>query len=90
MTRRHLDVDDGHIGPVCERLAQEGVRVARVADDVEARFAEHTHDALAHQNVVLADDDSHGRRHAVKLYRGYLARHAGGRREAPARRTQPL
>src|SRR5205807_3862788 len=54
--RWHLDVDDSDVRLVCERLAQERLRIACLADDVEPGLGEQTPDSLAHQNVVLADD----------------------------------
>jgi hypothetical protein len=51
-----LDVDDRDIRLVRERLAQERLRIACLADDVEPDLHEQTRYSLAHQNVVLTDD----------------------------------
>src|SRR2546423_7095447 len=65
--RRHLDVDDCNIRLVRERLAQERLRIARLADDIEPRLHEQTRYPLAHQNVVLPDDYAQGLRHDETL-----------------------
>jgi hypothetical protein len=57
-TGRHLNIDDCHIGPVRERLAQEPLGVARLGDDVEARLDEQPRDSLAQQDVVLTEYDA--------------------------------
>ena len=41
-----------------ERLAQEVVGVTGLGRDVEPRLGEQTRDPLAHQNVILPDDDT--------------------------------
>src|ERR1700730_8735308 len=58
--RRHLDVDDCDIRLMCERLAQERIRIACLADDSEPGLREQTRYPLAHQNVVLPDDYAQG------------------------------
>jgi hypothetical protein len=58
-----LDVDDCDIRLMREGLAQERLRIARLADDIEAGLREQTRYPLAHQNVVLPDDHAQGLRH---------------------------
>ena len=55
--RRHLDVDDGDVGAMRARAAQEVVGVAGLRDDLEAGALEDARDPLAQQDVVLADHD---------------------------------
>jgi hypothetical protein len=65
---RHLDIGDHHVGLVCARLAEQLNRVTGDPGDLETRSLEHAHDPLAHQRLVLTDDDSN--RHAATLPRG--------------------
>ena len=63
VARRHLDVDHGDVGPVRQRPAQEVLGVAGLRHHVEAGLVEQPHDALAQEDVVLADHDAQGLRH---------------------------
>ena len=58
--RRHADVDHRDVRLVRPDLADEVVRVPRLAHDVEAMIAEEPGDSLAQQDRVLRDDYSHG------------------------------
>src|SRR5919197_927770 len=68
--RRHLDVHDRNVGPVCERPAQEVLRVTDLQDDVKAGLDENARDALAHQHVVFTDDNARAHRHSPCSLRG--------------------
>ena len=68
--RRHLDVDDRDVGPVRADLAAQVDRVARLADDVEARLLEQPAQPLAEEQLVLADDHPHGGVAAIHVRRG--------------------
>jgi hypothetical protein len=78
MIRRHLHIGDDHVGLVGKRLAQEGLGVAGLPDDLEARLGKQARDPLAHEHVVLAEQHPHGRRHTAKLSDGRWAPLARG------------
>jgi hypothetical protein len=59
---RHLDVGHHDVWPVGPRLAHEVDCVARRGHHLEACLAQDLADALADDGVVVADDDSQGRR----------------------------
>jgi len=54
---------DDDVGVMGKRLAQQIVRVAGLRDDIEPCLDQDVADSLAHEDVVLADHDAHGRRH---------------------------
>jgi predicted TPR repeat methyltransferase len=56
--RRHLDIGDDDVGLVGVRLADEVRRLGRDGHDLEPALLENAHDALAHERLVLADDDA--------------------------------
>ena len=56
LTRRHLDVHDGDVGAVRERLAHEVLRVSRPADHVEPGVGEQPGYPFTKENVVLRND----------------------------------
>jgi hypothetical protein len=60
MRGRHPNIDDHELGLVLAHEREELVRVAGLADDLEARPLEHARDALAQQDVVVGDDDPTG------------------------------
>src|ERR687897_3838038 len=62
---RHLDVDYGYVGPVCARPSQEILCVPGLSHDLEACALEYPRDALAQEDVVLADHDA--KRHGLTL-----------------------
>ena len=68
MTGRHLHVGDDHVGLVGKRLAQEGLGVAGLPDDLEARLGKQARDPLAHEHVVLADHDPQARCHGHTVF----------------------
>jgi hypothetical protein len=41
-----------------ERPPQERLRVARLGDDLEARFGQQSNDALAEKDIILTDHDA--------------------------------
>ena len=55
---RHLDVDYGHVGPVRARPSQEILCVPGLGHDLDARPLEYPGDALAQEDVILADHDT--------------------------------
>src|SRR5262249_18601258 len=57
--RRHADVDDRDLGAVGTHLEEELLRVARLADHLEARVLEQTRDALAEKHGVFGEHDAH-------------------------------
>jgi hypothetical protein len=57
---RHLDVGHDDVGLVRARLAQEIRGVGGDAGHLVAAFLEHADDALAHERLVLSDDDPDG------------------------------
>ncbi len=75
MTRRHLDVDDGDVGPMRQRLPQEGFCVARVADHLEAGLRQDAHDPFAQKDVILTDDDPDGLCHDATVLLDGVKRH---------------
>ena len=86
VARRHLHVDHGDVGPVRERPAQEVVGVAGLGDDVEAGLGEQPRDALAQQDVVLADHDAQGGRHGPTVLQIVASR----RRASPQRAVRQI
>jgi len=72
-TRRHLDVDDRDVGSQGDRLPEQVGSVARVTDDVEADLGEDASDALAEEEVVLADHDANRLRHIATVTRRHRA-----------------
>src|SRR3982074_3577714 len=60
---RHLDIDNCDIRLGRERLAQERLRIACLADDIESGLRQQTRYPLTHQNVVLPDDYAQALRH---------------------------
>jgi hypothetical protein len=59
---RHTDVDDRKIGPLFMNEPHELGSVARLTDDLVPALLEQARDALAHQYVVVSDDDSYATR----------------------------
>lgn len=57
-SRRHLDVDDRHIGSMRECPAQKMLGVARLRDDVESGLGQEPGDTLSQQHVVFTDRDT--------------------------------
>ena len=58
--RRHLDVDDRHVGLGQPDRAQQLRAVRGAADDVEAGVAEQPRETFAHQHLVVGDHEPHG------------------------------
>jgi len=50
-----------------ESLAQQVVGIAGLRDDVEPRFRQQSHHALAEQHIVLSDHDAYGFRHPANV-----------------------
>ena len=57
---RHADVDDRDVGLVRADLAQQVLGVAGLRHDLEAGVLEQARGALAQQDGVVGDHDSHG------------------------------
>ena len=77
---RHLDVDDRHVGPVRAGAPEEVVGVAGLRHDLQARALEDPRDALAEEDVVLADDDPDRHRPSLLSRLGREeAEHAAGK-----------
>ena len=55
---RHADVDDGDVGLVRADLAQEVLRVAGLAGDLEAGLLQQARETLAQEHGVLGDHDA--------------------------------
>ncbi len=72
---RHLHVGDHDVGAVGERAAQQVVGVAGLADHVESGVGQDPGDALAEQDVVLADGHPQGRARSGRGHRTLLATH---------------
>src|SRR5262249_43733024 len=60
MRRRHADVHDRDIGALLLHLAQQLVGIARLADNFEAGLGEQASHALAEEQRVVGDHDTHG------------------------------
>ena len=58
--RRHPDVDDGDVRPVCGDGGEELVGVGALRDHVDAAFAEQGGEPFADQDRVVGDYDAHG------------------------------
>ena len=52
-----------------EGPAQEVLRIARLSDDLKARFGQQARDPLAQEHVVLTNDDTERRRHGASVSR---------------------
>jgi hypothetical protein len=59
---RHADIDDREIGLLIADELHQFRPVARLADDLVPAPLEQARDALAHQHVVVGDDDSRAER----------------------------
>ena len=62
MIRRHADVDDGQIRSVLLNEPDQLRPVAGLADDLVPALLEQAREALAHQHVIVGDDDSRAAR----------------------------
>ena len=62
MIWRHADVDDGQIRSALANDPDQLRPVARPADDLVPAPLEQARDALAHQHVIVGDDDSRAAR----------------------------
>ena len=62
MIWRHANVHHHQIRPVLAHESHKIRSVARLADDLVTAPLEQARDALAHQHVVLGDDDSRAAR----------------------------
>jgi hypothetical protein len=58
MIWRHADVDDGHIRSALANEPDQIGPVACPADDLVPALLEQACEALAHQHVIVGDDDS--------------------------------
>ena len=58
--RGHLDIHDGHVRSRLADLAQQGLGVARLGDDVDARVPQHPDDPLPGEHDVFGNDYPHG------------------------------
>ena len=55
---RHADIDDREIGPPLAHQPHQFRRVTRLADYLVPAPLEQAREALAHQHVIVSDDDS--------------------------------
>src|SRR5204863_4608684 len=62
MIWRHADVDDSQIGSALANEPDQLRPVACPADDLVPAPLEQAREALAHQHVIVGDDDSHAAR----------------------------
>src|SRR5205814_2258230 len=58
--RWHPDVHDGHVRAVFGHGAQQFVRVARLADHLDARVGQQPGQARTQQHHIVGYDDAHG------------------------------